>query len=392
MSGPANNPTPGPRRTNLARHAAALAALAALASAVAACGSSSDSSDAGAQTIAVTITDQGCDPTDLEATAGPATFEVKNVDSSANNEFEVLDGSLILGERENVTPGLSGEVSINLDPGSYDIVCGNPGNREPTGKLVVSGEQQAATSDPQLQKAVDEYAKYVREEADELVRRTALFVAAIEAGNVDQAKHLYEHTRVPYERIEPVAESFGDLDPAIDARINDIAKGDEWTGFHPLEKALWVDGRISGQDVATAKQLMADVKKLQRLTADNSYDPVQLANGAVELLNEVSQSKITGEEERYSHTDLTDFKANVDGAHQAFVLLEPALRESDPELAKEIEQRFAAMYAALRPYRVAGDVYENYETVGEQERQKLSQAVDALALPLAQLGGRIVTQ
>lgn len=381
---------PGPRSLDVPRIAIGLVLAGTLSAGVAACGSSSDSDSDGTQRIAVTITDDGCDPTDLKATAGPATFAVENVDSSINNEFEVLDGALILGERENVTPGLSGEVSINLDPGTYDIVCGNPGNREPTGKLVVSGEEQAATTDPQLRRAADEYAAYVNDEAGELVRRTTAFVAAIEAGDVAGAKELYEYTRIPYERIEPVAESFGGLDPAIDARINDIAKGDEWTGFHPLEKALWVSGEITGRDVATARQLMADVEKLRKLAAENTYDPVQLANGAVELLNEVSQSKITGEEERYSHTDLTDFKANIDGAHRAFVLLEPALRESDPDLAAEIEERFAAMYAALRPYRVEGDVYENYEKVSERERQKLSQAVDALALPLAQLGGQIV--
>jgi len=381
---------PGPRSLDVPRLALGLALAGTLSAGVAACGSSSDPGSDGTQRIAVTITDDGCDPTDLKASAGPATFAVENVDSSINNEFEVLDGALILGERENVTPGLSGEVSINLDPGTYDIVCGNPGNREPTGKLVVSGEEQAATTDPQLRRAADEYATYVNDEADGLVRRTTAFVAAIEAGDTAGAKELYEYTRIPYERIEPVAESFGGLDPAIDARINDIAEGDEWTGFHPLEKALWVSGRISDRDVATARQLMADVKRLRKLAAENTYDPVQLANGAVELLNEVSRSKITGEEERYSHTDLTDFKANIDGAHKAFVLLEPALRESDPDLADEIEERFAAMYAALRPYRVEGDVYENYEKVSERERQKLSQAVDALALPLAQLGGQIV--
>ncbi len=224
-----------------------------------------------------------------------------------------------------------------------------------------------------------------------LVTRTEEFAAAVQAGDTEKAKELYETARVPYERIEPVAESFGGLDPAIDARINDVVKGDEWTGFHPLEKALWIDG-LSETDGNVADQLVADVKKLQKLAASNTYDPVQLANGAVELLNEVSQSKITGEEERYSHTDLTDFKANIDGAHEAFVLLEPALQDSDPELAKEIEQRFAEMYAELRPYQVDGEVYENYENVTEQQRQELSQAVDALAQPLAEMGGQIVAQ
>jgi iron uptake system component EfeO len=358
---------------------------------VAACGSSSDSTDSDAQTLAVTITDDGCSPTDLKAKSGPATFAVSNGDSSVNNEFEVLDGALIVGERENVTAGLSGDVSVNLDPGTYDIVCGNPGDREPTGTLVVTGAKQAATADPQLQQAADDYAEYVDEQAAELVARTKQFAAAVEAGDVEQAKQLYETSRVPYEKIEPVAESFGDLDPAIDARINDVAKGDPWTGFHPLEKALWVNG-LTAKDGEIAKQLVVNTEKLQKLAGQTNYDPVQLANGAVELLNEVSQSKITGEEERYSHVDLTTFKANVDGAKEAYELLKPALEDSDPELAKEIDQRFADMYAALAPYQVKGEVYENYANVSEKQRQELSQAVDALALPLARLGGQIVAQ
>jgi len=368
-----------------------ISAAAATALFLGACGSGSDSTDPDAQNLAVTITDEGCSPTDLKATSGPATFTVSNDDSAVNNEFEVLDGALILGERENVTAGLSGDVSINLDPGTYDIVCGNPGDRTPTGTLVVSGEKQAATTNPQLQKAADEYAKYVDGQTAILVARTEDFAAAVKAGDTEKAKEIYEFARVPYERIEPVAESFGGLDPAIDARINDVAKGDPWTGFHPLEKALWVDG-LTPEDDQLADELVANVKKLQRLAANNTYDPVTLANGAVELLNEVSQSKITGEEERYSHTDLTDFKANIDGAEEAFVLLEPALKESDPELAAEIEERFADMNALLKQYHVKGDIYENYENVSEQERQELSQAVDALAQPLAELGGHIVTQ
>jgi iron uptake system component EfeO len=367
--------------------------LLALAAALAACGSGSDATDgeAGAQSLAVTITDDGCSPTDLKATAGAATFAVSNDESAINNEFEVLDGALIVGERENVTPGLSGDVSVSLDPGTYDIVCGNPGDRTATGKLVVTGDKQPATTSPQLQAAADEYAKYVDAQTAELTKRTKEFAAAVQAGDVAKAKQLYETSRVPYEKIEPVAESFGDLDPAIDARENDVVKGDPWTGFHPLEKALWVTG-LTAPDGALATELIANTEKLQKLAAETSYDPVQLANGAVELLNEVSQSKITGEEERYSHVDLTTFKANIDGAKKAFDLLKPALQKTDPELVSEIEVRFDDMYAALEPHHVKGAVYENYAKVTEQQRQKLSQAVDALAQPLAQMGGQIVTQ
>jgi len=367
-----------------------LIAALALTGALAACGSS-DSSDPNAQKIAVTITDDGCSPTDLKAEAGPTTFMVSNDDSAINTEFEVLDGALIIGEKENLTAGLTGEVSANLDPGTYDIVCGHPGDRTPTGKLVVTGKAREATENPLLKTAALSYKKYVIEQTNLLTAKAEEFAAAVKAGDVEKAKSLYETSRIPYEKIEPVAESFGGLDPAIDARENDVSQGDPWTGYHPLEKALWVTG-LTAADDRLADQLVVNIKKLQKLAKNTDYDPVQLANGSVELLNEVSQSKITGEEERYSHVDLTTFKANVQGAQDAFELLKPALTQTDPELARQTEEDFTKMYAELDPYKVSGDVYENYSTITPAERQKLSQAVDTLANSLAQIGGKVVAQ
>lgn len=103
-----------------------------------ACGSDDSEGDPSAQTVSVTITDDGCSPADLKAGPGPATFAIENKESDVNNEFEILDGPKILAERENLVAGLNSEVTIDLEPGTYDIVCGNPADREPTGKLVVT--------------------------------------------------------------------------------------------------------------------------------------------------------------------------------------------------------------------------------------------------------------
>jgi len=152
--------------------------------------------------------------------------------------------------------------------------------------------------------------------------RARTLTHAVRAGDLAKAKRLYGPARISYERIEPVAESFGSLDPAIDARANDVAPGQRWTAFHRIEQALWAGGTTHGM-ARYADQLDEDIRELEQKVDAASYQPAQLANGAVELLNEVSKSKITGEEERYSHTDLVDFQANVDGARQAFVLLRP---------------------------------------------------------------------
>ena len=126
-----------------------------------------------------------------------------------------------------------------------------------------------------------------------------------------------------------MAESFGDLDPRIDARENDVPKK-EWSGFHVIEKALWEEDTAKGM-APVAEQLQADVEELEQKVKSVDLQAVQIANGANELLGEVSASKITGEEERYSHIDLVDFEANVEGAEAAFESVEPIVSEERPE-------------------------------------------------------------
>ena len=263
---------------------------------------------------------------------------MRNDGANDVTEFEVLDGARILGEAENIAPGLSGSFSLTLKPGTYTTYCPG-GTTSEKGTLLVTGAG-AAKAGAAAKAAVADYRAYLEAQTAALVGATGRFVAAVKAGDVARAKTLYGPARVPYERIEPVAESFGGLDPAIDARAGDVPKA-QWTGFHPLEQALWVKGSVAGQD-ALADGLLRDVKKLRTLTRTVELEPAQIANGAVELLGEVSKSKVTGEEERYSHIDLVDFEANVDGANAAFQAVRPIVAKQDSELAKTIDQRFAA--------------------------------------------------
>ncbi|HEX3324899.1 MAG TPA: iron uptake system protein EfeO, partial [Solirubrobacterales bacterium] len=227
----------------------------------------------------------------------------------------------------------------------------------------------------------------LEENTDELVAKTQPFVAAVLAGDVARAKSLYPAARIPYERIEPVAESFGDLDPRIDARANDVPAS-EFGGFHRIEKALWEEGTAKGM-APVAKQLEADVEELQAKVKNVSLQAVQIANGANELLSEVSASKITGEEERYSHIDLVDFEANVEGAQVAFESVEPLLSAKDPKLAKEIEADFDKVYAALKPYR-RGDGFVSYTELTAADTRKLAIVIDTLAEKLSQVPAQIV--
>lgn len=238
-------------------------------------------------------------------------------------------------------------------------------------------------STPELEAAVDEYRAYVVGETDQLVEETALFTGAVLAGNVEEAKETYAPARVHWERIEPIAATLGDLDPNIDAREGDVPD-DEWRGFHRIEQALWVENTTEDQE-EYARQLQADIEQLQAEAQNLELQPADLVTGSIELLNEVSAGKITGEEERYSRTDLFDIQANVEGSEAAFEALRPSLEQSDPELVAEIEERFGAVYETLEPYR-EGDGWVPYTDVTEEQRRQISQSIDALGEPLSRVG------
>lgn len=378
-----------------ARAAAPLAGLM-LVLGLGACGSSDETGSAGAatsggRTVQVAITDEGCEPAALKLPAGPATFKVSARGSGKATEYEIVKGDRILGERENLTPGLSATFSLDLAPGRYESYC--PGAARERGSVVVTGRASSPTAGSaaaELQAATTGYREYVERQAALLVRRTTAFAAAVRRGDLATAKRLFPTAREPYERIEPVAESFGDLDPRVDARVNDVAEGDAWTGFHRIEQALWKHGTTKGM-ARYADTLLRDVQELATKVAGLEYQPAQLANGATELLGEVSKSKITGEEDRYSHTDLYDFAANVDGAHEAFELLEPALSRRDPALLKAVDAEFGRVRDALARHR-RGAGYVAYTALDEQQVRALSQAIDALAEPLSKVAAAVVAR
>jgi iron uptake system component EfeO len=244
-----------------------------------------------------------------------------------------------------------------------------------------SSEPKASNSN--LKEAAEKYRTYVIQQCDLFVKAVGDFTAAVKSGDLAKAEELYAPSRMYYERIEPIAEALGDLDPNIDAREGDVDEK-EWRGFHRIEKALWADKTTKGQETY-ADQLLSDSKLLRAKVETVEIEPGMLVTGAVELLNEVSSSKVTGEEERYSHTDLYDFAANVEGANQIFVILEPELKKKDADLAKKIEEKFADLNKELAPLK-KDNGYVLYHVLSKEQVKNLSQAIDALAEPLSNMG------
>jgi iron uptake system component EfeO len=348
------------------------------------------------QAIVVTLTNDGCTASPASARVGPATFTVRNVGGDKVTEVELVKNDLIIGEKENLAPGLSGTFSVNLSAGDYELYCPDADTERTAFAVEAMDGSTTASIDPAvgaaLDKAATDYRTYVQGEVTQLVTETQALAVSVDAGDIDQAKAAYSRARVHYERIEPVAESFGDLDPAIDMREDDATNGAEFTGFHRLEQALWQDDTLANMG-PVAHDLLANVQELQTLVNDPtafSFDAAQVANGAVELLDEVGKSKITGEEERYSHLDLLDMAANVDGSRKGFELLKPGLVMLDPTLADTITTRFQAMDTAMAPYK-RGDGWLAYDQLSAVQVRALSQAVGDLAEPLSQVAARIVT-
>jgi iron uptake system component EfeO len=359
------------------RRPALLTVVALAALTTAACASTDEGGSEASDTIAVSSTDDACDVGATELPAGTHRFEVANAGSKVTEFYVYGEGDRVMAEVENVAPGLSRELLTELPAGEYEAVCKpgmvGDGIRQ---KLTVTGEAANLSEEESLAQAGTDYQRYVQSQSAALLEQTTAFVTAVKAGDIPGAKALYPVARTYWERIEPVAESFGDLDPLIDAREGDQEPGQDFTGFHRIEKALWEAGDVSDMG-PYADQLLTNVQEIVTRANDVTLEPLQLPNGAKALLDEIATGKITGEEDRYSHTDLWDFAGNLDGSKAAVQALRPYLEESDPDLVAEIDERFAATEAELGTHR-SGDGWVLYDQLDQAQLRALSDSITAL--------------
>ncbi|MDN3358947.1 iron uptake system protein EfeO [Actinomadura sp. DC4] len=246
-------------------------------------------------------------------------------------------------------------------------------------------EVRVTATDPRLDQAVAAYRVYVGDQVDDTLSKVKKFAASVSAGDLAGAKAEFAPSRFGWESVEPVAESFGDIDPKTDTREADLEKGQKWTGWHQIEKALWKTKSLKGEG-PYADDLVKNVETLKVRVGTASITATSMANGAKELLDEVATGKITGEEDTFSHTDLSDFKANVDGAQKVFELLKPVVQERDAALTSDLTGEFAKVQKLLTRYE-KGEGYVSYDTVGKSERKELSDEVNALGEPLSKLAG-----
>jgi iron uptake system component EfeO len=352
--------------------------------------------------LTVQSTDAECNVSATSAPSGTLTFAVTNGGSKVT-EFYLYgeDGKRIVGEVENIGPGITRELVLKVEPGSYITACkpgmAGEGIRAPFAVSDSGEEQQGASgNDVELvEQANQNYREYVEDQTEQLVSMTAKFVAAYKAGNDDEARALYPVARMHWERIETVAESFGDLDPKLDLREADLEPRQKWTGWHRLEKDLWparaknYKPLTKAERVAYSDDLVKNTAILQDRVPKLTFSADEIANGSRGLLDEVATGKITGEEEYWSRTDLWDFQANIEGAFVGFEGLRPLLKEKNPDLDTQIAAKFAAVQALLDAQR-EGDGFKTYDKLTKAEVKELSDAVNALSEPLSKLAAAVV--
>lgn len=372
-------------RFSVVTAAATVAAL----TAVTGCAEKSDGKAEGA--VRVVAKDDSCEVSKTKLPAGHVELAVENKGSKVTEVYVLFPDDRIVTERENIGPGTKAKITAEVKAGSYEIAC-KPGMKGDgiRQKIEVTGGTAAKRS-PEMDRAVAGYRTYVQAQADETLPKVKVFTDAVAAGDIEAAKKAYADSRIGWERTEPVAESFGDIDPKVDVREDGLEDGQKWTGWHRLEKALWQDKKLGAEEKALAPVLHKDLVDWQNRVGKAEITPTSMANGAKELLDEVATGKVTGEEERYSHTDLVDFKANVEGAEKSYELLKPIAVRNDAALTASLDKQFAALNTLLDKYRADQTSYEftSYDKVGKADRKELSDAVNALAEPLSKLAAAV---
>ncbi|MDH3022904.1 peptidase M75 family protein [Gordonia alkanivorans] len=369
--------------------------------------------------IAVTSTADACDLATTEATTGNVDFAITNSGDKVTEFYVYGNNNRVLGEVENIGPGLSGNLTVEIvEPGTYTVACkpGMVGTGIRT-ELNVGGERKEKADVPaDVTAAKAQYLEYVRNQLNTLHAQTTSFVDSVKKGDLDAARAQFGLTRTPYERIEPVAESFPDLDPAIDMRWDDTEDGTQpFTGFHRLERFLWppqpaeigdAAGQITPSDAANAKAtdnpqaiaeiadgLLANVTGLRDSVSkpDFEFETLSFVKGPQALIDEVAATKVDGEEDRYSHTDLWDIAANLDGSETAIATMQPIISAKNPALMDKITAQFTTARDSVNRYR-NGDGYVSYIEVTPEQRKELSTQIDALSATLSQVPGIVLQQ
>lgn len=334
--------------------------------------------------ITVTIHPHSCEPNALTVPAGLNSFRIVNASERAV-EWEILDGVLVIEERENIAPGLSQVINANLAPGDYAITCGLLSNPRGTLHVTPTAESEAsAKARPSMVAFIgplSEFRVYLSSQGNALIQAVDALSQAIASGDVQQAQAQYVPAREAYQRLAPAAQRLAELDNAINARADYFEKREQdpgFSGFHRLEYGLFEQRSTQGL-APIAEQLQANAVLLKQQLLAQSLPPEQLVNTVSRTLHNLADTRAaSGEEERYSHIDLNGFAANLETTRKVVDLLRPLLAKNNADILGKIDAASSALDAELSSLKTDKG-YLTYDTVSAAQRQEISHKAKALA-------------
>ncbi|MBC3953056.1 iron uptake system protein EfeO [Pseudomonas folii] len=335
-----------------------------------------------AETV-VTIHAHACEPNALTVPAGKNAFRIVNRSERAV-EWEILDGVLVIEERENIAPGLSQVINANLQPGDYAITCGLLSNPRGTLHVTPTAESDAnAKARPSMVAFIgplSEYRVYLSTQGSALIKAVNALQDAIAAGDLSAAQAAYLPARAAYQRIAPAAQRLAELDNAINARADYYEKREQdpgFSGFHRLEYGLFDQHSVEGL-LPVAQRLQTDVTTLKQQLLAQNMAPEQLASVIARNMRSLAEIRSNGEEERYSHSDLNGFVANLEGTRKVIELLRPMLAKSAKSLLEQIDAAAAALDTELNGLST-GTGMRSYDQVDAEQRKLIASKAKALA-------------
>jgi iron uptake system component EfeO len=332
--------------------------------------------------VRITVGDRSCDPTDLTVPAGLTTFEIRNA-SQRTLEWEILDGVMVIDERENITPGLRAQMTVRLKPGRYQITCGLLSNPRGTLTVTASAASEAERRKPPLKAFIgplSEFRVYTTMESAALTQAVQQLADAIHGGQLDAARAAYGAARLPYRRLDLLASRFSDLRNAIDPLPDYLAERERdpgFSGFHRLEYGLFKDRTLDGL-APVADRLVADVATLTERIRALRLAPDEFGSGVDRLARYLAEGQILRGDNHYAQTDLADLAGSLAGMDKVLDLMTPLLRDASAETLAQIDRARADAHAALDPLN-KDDVYPPYDQVDQATRQKLAKSFTALA-------------
>lgn len=326
----------------------------------------------------VTVDDKSCQPKDFTIPAGRTTFEIHNA-SNRPLEWEILDGVMVVEERENIAPGFSSSLTARLKPGTFEITCGLLTN--PRGTLVVtpSASSEAERAKPPIKAFIgplSEYKVFVALQSSALIKETTKLADAVKAGDLEAARLAYGAARKPYKRIEGVIGRIADLENRIDGMADFFEKREDdpaFAGFHRIEYGLYAKASTEGLG-PVADALVADVTTLKERLKEIKLAPEDMADGAMRQARRLAEEAVPHGESRYGFTDMPEIAANLEGIAKSVTLIAPLVEAASPETARSLNEGMAETQKQIDALGTG-----SYANVPREKREALAASFADLA-------------